>query len=386
MKVLLLAHRLPYPLESGQHLRLYHLARQLAERHEVRLIAFGAPPYPAALDPVFSRIDTRPIPRVRAPGLTPARLREAFAVDQIVPVDPQMAALIRQTLTEWRPDAVWVGGWDMLVYASEVRPVRLVADAVDEGFLEASRELRRARRPGHILRSVKTLVNWVRWERRYFPQADVCLFTSGLDARWAARVVPRLPTAVVENGVDTEFFRPLDGPEDHPSLVFEGNQSFPPNVDAALHLVRDILPRVRQRVPSCRAYLVGRDPPRATQRLASDHVVVTGRVEDVRPYVDQATVFVCPMRTGAGIKNKILQAWAMGKPVVATPTAVGGLHASPGRDIVVARSGAAFAEAVVGLIGNPLARRDLGKRARDLVLQHYSWAQHAGALERALRG
>jgi glycosyltransferase involved in cell wall biosynthesis len=107
-------------------------------------------------------------------------------------------------------------------------------------------------------------------------------------------------------------------------------------------------------------------------------------VEDIRPFLDRATVFVCPMRMGAGIKNKILQAWAMEKPVVATSTAIGGLRASPGENIVVATGPKAFAGAVVALLRDPSARQHLGKHGRDTVLTFYSWEQQARTFEHVL--
>ena len=242
-----------------------------------------------------------------------------------------------------------------------------------------------ARSLGSLAGLARQLVTWVRWERHYFARATCCLFVSEIDARWARRVVPGLRTRVVENGVDADFFRPLGTPEDWPSVVFEGNQGFPPNVDAARHFATRVLPQVRRAVPDCRFFVVGRDPDPAVQRLASDHVVVTGRVDDVRPWLDRASMFVCPMRLGAGIKNKILQAWAMAKPVLATPTAVGGLAAVPDENILVAGSGAPFARAVVRLLQDPMARAELGKKGRDTVLTRYAWEQQAQALEAILR-
>ena len=384
MKILLLAHRLPYPLEGGQHLRLYHLARHLASRHEISLIAFGEAPYPEALTRLFREIHTLPVEPAPGPRRGLGRLRDAFDPRQLVHRSPAMARLVADVFRQIRPEAAWIGGWDMLVYADELGSARIVADPMDEGCLEQCRNLAHARRPAAALRAVKDLLVNVRWEREYFRRADHCLFVSSVDARWARRIVPGLPVSVVENGVDAEFFRPLGAPEEAATLVFEGNQSFPPNVDAARYFADDILPLVRRSVPLARFVIVGRDPSPSTLALAGDHIVVTGRVEDVRPFLDRATVFVCPMRMGAGIKNKILQAWAMEKPVVATPTAIGGLQAKPGDNIVVAEGAKAFAEAVVSLLQNPTSRQHLGKRGRDNVLTYYSWEQQARTFETVL--
>lgn len=386
MRILLLTHRLPYPLESGQNLRLYHLARHLGRWHELILIAFGDGPYPPPLTEVFREIHTLPIPSVPREPFSFRKIIRAFDVDHLVMRESAMDRLIRNTISRNRPDVIWVGGWDMLVYTVHLDGVPVVVDAMDEGFLECSRELLHARRPLTFLRSLKRLINYVRWERRYFRHAARCLFVSSVDARWARRIIPGLPVSVVESGVDAEFFHPLGGPEEFPSLVFEGNQGFPPNVDAVSFFARKIFPSILQRFPTCRFYIVGRDPGPATRALANDHVIVTGRVEDVRPYLDQVSVFVCPMRTGAGIKNKILQAWAMVKPVIATPVAVGGLRTTPGENIVVAKGATAFADEVIRLLEDPIRRRELGKQGRETVLAYYTWEQQAQALEEVLRG
>jgi glycosyltransferase involved in cell wall biosynthesis len=386
MRILLLAHRLPYPLESGQHLRLYHLARHLAARHELMLVSFGQPPYPAPLAEIFRGISTRPIPVVSSAESWVGRLAYMLDPAEMVPRDPEMAALIGHVTTTFRPDVVWVGGWDMLVYRDRLGPVRVVADLMDDGLLECLREVRRASGAGRRARAIRRLLQTIRWERRYFRQADLCTFVSARDAAWARRVVPGLAVEVVENGVDADFFDPVGLEEDFPSLVFEGNQSFPPNADAAGFLVRRVLPEVRRAYPQCRTYIVGRDPAPETRALAGPHVVVTGRVEDVRPYLERGSVFVCPMRMGAGIKNKILQAWAMARPVVATRVAAGGLRVAPGENIVVADGARALGADIVRLLSDEVRRRQIGKLGRETVLAHYTWSRQAARMEHVLRG
>jgi sugar transferase (PEP-CTERM/EpsH1 system associated) len=385
MKILLLTHRLPYPLEWGQHLRLFHLARQLARHHELHLVAFGAPPYASALEDVFRTIRTLPIPSgARTPRTITAFLKE-LAADEMVVHDPAMARLVEETLSREGPDVVWVGGYDMLVYVPRHIRVRVVADVIDESVLEHFRALKHAPGSRTMLRHLQLLVRCARWERRFFRRGHCCVFVSAVDARWARRVVPGLRVAVVENGVDVGFFKPLAGEEDFPSVAFEGNQSFPPNVDAAAYFVRAIFPAVLERFPACRFSVVGRDPAPSIRALATEQIVVTGRVDDIRPYLDQASVVVCPMRTGAGIKNKLLQALAMGKAIVATQVALGGLHVLPGRDLLVADDPRSFAAAVIDLLADDMRRRDLGKQARDAALAHYTWEQQAQAFEGVLR-
>ena len=148
------------------------------------------------------------------------------------------------------------------------------------------------------------------------------------------------PISVIPNGVDLEYFEPTrpSGRAYIPNrIVFTGNMSYRPNVDAVQHLVTAVLPRIRQEIPDVQLWIVGMDPSPAVRRLADgDRVVVTGRVDDVRPYFDSAAVAVAPLRVARGLQNKVLEAMAMRVPVVASPAAFAGISAVAGRDLLVA--------------------------------------------------
>ena len=160
--------------------------------------------------------------------------------------------------------------------------------------------------------------------------------------------------------------------------------AFPPNQDAAQFLTGEILPLIWQVRPDVCLTLVGRDPPPALQALQNERIQVTGAVPDVRPFVAEAALFVCPLRSGAGIKNKLLQAWAMGKAVVATPLSVGGLAAREGDNIVLREGAPALAEAVLELLDAPERCQALGVAARNTVLEQYTWSRQAVAFARIL--
>ena len=152
---------------------------------------------------------------------------------------------------------------------------------------------------------------------------------------------------------------------------------FAPNVDAVRYLVSNILPRILETVPSVHLYIVGKDPHPDIMAASGERITVTGFVQDIRPWLIKARVFVCPLQKGAGIKNKILQAWAMGIPVVATTKSVGGLRILDGYNILVRDRPDAFAEAVVSLLHHPRLARSIGMAGRYTVEQHYSWTQAA---------
>jgi glycosyltransferase involved in cell wall biosynthesis len=159
--------------------------------------------------------------------------------------------------------------------------------------------------------------------------------------------------------------------------------SYPPNVTAATFLARDVLPLVRVRRPQARLAIVGRAPVAAVRALgAQEGVQITGEVADVRPWLFRARAYVCPMRSGTGIKNKLLEAMATEAPCVATPLALQGLRVTPGVEVLVGSDARELAERVVDLLADPPLGRRLARAARQYVLQHHDWSAVARAYER----
>jgi len=187
----------------------------------------------------------------------------------------------------------------------------------------------------------------------------------------------RTPIHVIPNGVDLEYFQPGRGAHGNYAphrLVFTGNMSYRPNVDAVRHLVTAVLPCVRREIPEVELYIVGMDPVPAVRRLADgSRVVVTGRVDDVRPYFDAAALAVAPLRVTRRLQNKVLEAMAMRVPVVASPAAHQGVSAEAGRDLLVAGDPDAFSQAVVTLLQDRGVRERCAAAGRSCVEQNHNW-------------
>jgi polysaccharide biosynthesis protein PslH len=180
--------------------------------------------------------------------------------------------------------------------------------------------------------------------------------------------------AVLPNGVDQSYFEVYRGPRQVETLVFSGKMSYHANVAAALHLVEHILPRIWCQRPSVRLVLAGCDPPRILRRLACDpRITLTGYVPDLRPYIAQAQVAVCPLPYAVGVQNKVLEAMALGTPVVASSCAIAGLQAVAGRDLLVADHPDAFASAVLHLLDSQPLRQRLALCGLDYVATNHNW-------------
>jgi sugar transferase (PEP-CTERM/EpsH1 system associated) len=221
------------------------------------------------------------------------------------------------------------------------------------------------------------------FERETAARADVSLFVSEAEAALFRRRsgLAGADIRALQNGVDLDFFDPRRkpgpgsdteaGPRPWPGnlIVFTGQMDYAPNIDAVRWFAAEVMPRL----PQARFAIVGRKPPAAVRSLAGPNIAVTGAVPDVRDWLAAADVVAAPLRIARGIQNKVLEAMAMARPVVASPAAFEGIEAEPGRDLLVADGAAAQAEAIRGLLDDPERARALGRSARRRMEQAYRW-------------
>jgi glycosyltransferase involved in cell wall biosynthesis len=225
-----------------------------------------------------------------------------------------------------------------------------------------------------------------RYQRLVYPRFERCIVVAPRDAEAVRNTVPGVKVGVIPNGIDTQYFRPSNESPDTGVLVFHGNLSYPPNIEAAVAFADDILPRIREEEPRVRFHVVGAKPPTRIQSLATrPGLLLSADVPDVRSIVASASIYVCAIRHGTGVKNKILEAMAMGVPVVSYPEAILGIDATAGRDVVVASDSRDFAACVVSLLRMPERARSIARAARKLVERNYSWDSRARAFEQAYR-
>jgi glycosyltransferase involved in cell wall biosynthesis len=212
--------------------------------------------------------------------------------------------------------------------------------------------------------------------------SDLTVAVSEPDRRILAELAPNARTASIPTGVDTTYFSPIVGHEQPSRLVFTGSMDWHPNEDAVLHFADSMLPLIRQQISDVSLAVVGRRPTERLRQAGAKHgILVTGTVDDVRPYIAEASVYVVPLRAGGGTRLKIFEALAMGKAVVSTTVGAEGLALTSGREYVAADDPRAFAGAVVSLLRDSRRRRALGQAGRRLVEERYSWAQVAGEFE-----
>jgi glycosyltransferase involved in cell wall biosynthesis len=224
-----------------------------------------------------------------------------------------------------------------------------------------------------------------RAEARVVREADAAVAVSDTDRELFAEQSEPEHVTVIPTGVDAEYFAPHGVPEIPNRLVFSGSMDWYPNEDAIVYFAEHVWPILRAARPSVSLTVVGRHPSARLAALAKTAgITLTGTVDDVRPFVDEAAVYVVPLRVGGGTRLKILEALAMGKPVVSTTVGAEGLTLVPGRHYLVADGAEAFARTVLDLLDAPAVRASLGQAGRRLVEERHSWDRVAADFERSL--
>jgi polysaccharide biosynthesis protein PslH len=383
MRILVVAQDLPFPPLSGGQLRTYHLVRTLATHHDLTLVGFTCgedytpPPFPIRVVDVPWEW-----PRLyqEMSSADPCTSRLAWEILASPTHEPWLVSCfesprMEQTLREVARDT-----FDLILiehtYMARFLPVlppRIpkILDVIDVQSLVAMRAVDRALEHDKEAAAVDA-DRMLRFERDVASQCNLCLTVSGREAAAARRLLGIDHVDVVPNGVDTSFFAPANASPDRDSLLFTGLMNYAPNVEAVQYFAHEIHPLIRRDRPEAKLHVVGNKPTDSVKALSSASVVVHGRVPDMRPYFQRATVVVVPLLHGGGTRLKILEAAASGKAIVTTSLGVEGLDFCSGQELVVADTPAAFADAVLRLLDDEAGRRHLGEGARTASLR-YDW-------------
>lgn len=393
MKILYISFDPPYfPGGTGGETRHYHLVRELAGHHEFHYVG---PHFEGErlriLEQFFCKL-FMPAPRTFIERVC------AFAVKHLdfkYPKLVQQYEWLRMTLMPLIHEALATEHYD-LIHVEHTNIAHWLHELDSKVPKILSSE------------NVKTII-WQRYyanakgfERRQFYR-DFCRFREyestylrDYDCVTAVSEKDRdtfreftqdsVPLLVVPNGCDTDYFQPMEPVSDRFELVFTGTMYYRPNVEAMLYFCREIFPKILTHERRCRLKIVGNNPPPEVKALEKQgNIEVTGFVPDTRPYMASASVVIVPLLSGSGTRLKILEAMAMGKAVVATTVGAEGIEYVNGQDIVIADEPESFAENVVALLADGSKREMLGKCARLLAEQKYSWRASAVELEKAYR-
>ncbi len=387
MRILMLAHRIPYPPHTGDKTRAFHIARYLARRHDLTLGFL-----------VDDRRDLKEVEALRTiiPQLEYGQLWKPWSIlkggaallgGQSLTLPYFQSSGLRRQLARRaadRPyDVVYASSTPMAQYASAFDSP-LVMDFVDVDSDKWRQYGAHSRGP----------MSWIYGtegrrlqgcEGAIARRAGLCLLATSAEEILLKSFAPWADTRIIPNGIDLEYFQPIQQERMPKAVIFTGAMDYLPNVDAVQVFCDQVLPRIRHEIPETTFYIVGLNPTQEVLRLGQiSGVVVTGRVPDVRPYYARASVCVAPLRIGRGVQNKVLQAMAMGMPVVASSVAQRGLDAQPAKDLWVEDDPREVAARVVQLLRSPGDCRAMGRRARAFVEAHHAWDASCSRLEALL--
>ncbi len=395
--LLFLAHRIPYPPNKGDKIRSWHMLRHLAQRHRIHLGCFIDDPADRQHEPVLRDICASCHFVELAPRAAKLRSLHGLLTGEPLTLpyyrSSALASWVEQVIERHRPERLFFYSSAMAQFdVPTPYPARRVVDLVDVDSRKWAEYATRQHWPLSWIyeREGRTLLQF---ERVAASRMNAAILVSAAEAKLFADLAPEARGKIhaVNNGVDTDYFspdRPYDSPfpRDVVPLVFTGAMDYWPNIDAVQFFAREVLPPVRSQVPNAAFWIVGSNPSRAVLDLARNSgIVVTGRVPDIRPYVAHAAAVVAPLRIARGIQNKVLEAMAMARIVVASPPAVEGIPGTSGREFLVAEDARAFAIHLTDIVERK-AHGDVGGAARAYVLATYDWLKSLCKLDAILDG
>ena len=389
--LLYLVHRLPYPPNKGDKVRSYHLLKHLAARHRVFLGTFIDDPQDEVHISALSRYCVDMHVARLVPGMARLASLRGLLTQQALTLphyrNPALQAWVDRTLREQKFDETVIFSSVMASYVQGTPHLRKLIDFVDVDSAKWTQYASKHRWPMSWLyrREGKHLLAF---ERSVAMQAERSFFVTDNESDLFCRLAPECADRVEAmcNGVDADFFSPVHAfpspyrEEDLP-VVFTGAMDYWPNIDAVTWFATEMLPQLEQNWPSLRFYIVGRSPTPAVQALARRQIVVTGTVPDVRPYLRHAAIVVAPLRLARGIQNKVLEAMAMGLPVVASQECSVAVDAIPERDFLTAGSVPEYLSQIERLLREPERAAAIGLAARQQVLARYSWKAHLSGID-----
>ena len=405
MRVLWFSHLVPYPPRTGALLRAYYLLRSVAAHHEVDLVTFVQEPllatfYPTLqegledcrrnLNAICGSVTFVPIAKLQRPlGKALTAAESLLSKDCYMARWLSSAQALRVLSDLTREHQYDIAHFDHESLANYRPALGAVPVTLGHHNAESHMLIRRAENERTLWRKLYFRHEGKRlaaFERRIAGAFVTHITCSELDSARLRDVMPHASFRTIPNGVDIDFFSPAGTPEQRESLIFVASMNWYPNVDAVLFLLRDVWPRIKARVPNATLDIIGSGAPKSVTGLAATlrDVRIRGYVQEIRPSLDSASLYVCTVRDGGGTKLKVLDAFAMSKCVVAHPVSCEGINVTPGKDVVFANTADEFAHEVSRLLADPAERARIGNAARKLVVAEYSFAAIGGGLTRLL--
>ena len=386
MKIFVLLPRIPYPLEKGDKLRAFNQIKQLAKHNEIVLCALNDNARVneqdafRALQPYCQSIN---FIKISKPQIL-LGLARAFCKGQPLQCgyfyNRKAARKIDALIAKHKPDMLF----GQLLRVAEYIRHKDISKAIDYQDIFSYGMKRRADVASFITRPIYNMEyrRLSRYEAAIFDDFDVKTIISEPDRKLFPHE-KRDEILIVPNGVDHDYFKPMEREKKY-DLVFTGNMSYPPNVNAVEYLANEILPIVWKTLPKAKMYIAGATPDPRVKKAASDKIIVSGWLDDIRDAYAQSRVFIAPMRIGTGLQNKLLEAMSMRLPAITSPLANASLGAKPDEEILIGSNAEEMAQHIITLLTDKEKAEQMAQAGFDFTNRVYDWGKATEILENAM--
>jgi sugar transferase (PEP-CTERM/EpsH1 system associated) len=380
----MIAPYFPFPPTAGAEMRTYQLLRQAAARHDVTLLSNAESEDRPGIEALREQLPVRAVMRDE----TPVRTKRIAQLRTLASAMPFACRLLHSNDMQEALDELCANQeFDLIHVESSTMACFRFPAGVPVVIAEHNIEYELFRRlyEGEPSLAHRQFYGWEylrfrRFEQNGWRTAQGCVLTSDREQPIVHAAAPGVPTEVVPNGVDLDYFAPSTEPVEPHTVVFNGTLNYRPNLDGATYLVQEIWPLVVAVCPQARLSIVGNAPPEV-MAMAGPGIEVTGRVPDIRPYLHQAAVVVAPLRIGAGTRLKIVEGMALGKAMVSTSIGCEGIDVHDEQQLLIADDAQTFADQIVRLFNDAELRASLGRAARLRAEEAYSWDRVGERLE-----
>jgi len=384
MKILIISPFLPYPPDDGEKIRVFNLIKRIATRHEISIVAFIYSPQEEQFVPELKKYCSQVETVVRKDQTKLAKLYALIQslvsgepFDSKYAFDKEMKEIIKRLVLAEPYDVVQIEHTFMAPYINVIPKssgAKMIIVIHNIGFIQFERMFKVEKK---LSTKTRSFLNWIlmrRWEVKFLQNFHKCITVSSSNKQILNSKNPKLDISAIENGVDVKKYRPLPSNSDSKNIMFIGYMDYIANHDAVLYFYNEIFPIIKKQIPSSKFFIVGKDPKKKIKELAKDkNVIVTGYVDDIRPYYQDCDILAVPLRAGGGTRLKILEAMALGRPVISTSIGCEGLDVIDGQHLLIADNPKQFAEKTVNLLTDKVLYHRIVEQARKLVETRYDW-------------
>ena len=380
LKIFVLLSRVPYPLDKGDKLRAFHQLKRLSEQHEIYLFALNDSPLHKDAVKVLSfckELHIYNLPKIAIMWNVFCFLFSKKPLQCGYFYNRRAKKQIDKQIKIIQPDHIYA----QLIRTAEyvkTQPIEKTLDYQDvlsQGLLRIMRQSSFFKRLFYKMEHKRVRLH----EKTIFNYFDNTTIITETDRNLMD--IPNNGTlTVIPNGVDTDFYRPMQEKKKF-DLIFTGNMSYPPNVNAAEYIAKNIFPPLLDKYPYIRIVLCGTSPSGSVLSLQNEHITVTGWVDDIRPFYAQSRLFIAPMHLGTGLQNKLLEAMAMKIPCITSPLASKPLHLTNEKEVVICNTATEYVEAIDKLLIHPELYHRLAENGYEFVRQNYNWKSTTAILE-----